>query len=285
MEIRPLGTDAYLAELLSEVALTEASRVKGLDVVGRSDIGAMIGFERQKLLLGCSEDSACLAEIGGALGVDALLVGTLGRIETLHRIDLRLVDTRRARVLARFGESVEGKAEKLVKLVQLGTRELLEALIPAELPATPPPPAVAAATPPAPQAARATAPTPAARPTAVVPVAEAPVRLESAGSSRRVWGWALAGTGAALGAVGLAFGLQAKAALDAEKKAGAAGDYPTYLAKRDLTRSASRKADLLFAGGAVAAGVGIYLILSGGRTTVAVAPDAGGGHLLLAGSF
>jgi TolB-like protein len=140
MEMRPLGTEAVKAELLSEVALTEASRVAGLEVIGRSDIAAMVGFEKQKQMLGCADDAGCLAEIGGALGVDYVLLGSLGRLGNLYRVDLKLVDARKARVLARTGDSVTGEEEKLVATVQKAVRELVGPL------AERPPAAASAAT-------------------------------------------------------------------------------------------------------------------------------------------
>jgi hypothetical protein len=94
-------------------------------VIGKSDINSLIGFEKQKQVMGCSDDSACLAEVGGALGVDYILVGSLGKIGALYRIDLKVVETRKARVRGRIGASVEGKEEKLVVAVQKAVRDLL----------------------------------------------------------------------------------------------------------------------------------------------------------------
>jgi hypothetical protein len=125
-EIRALGTEAARAELVSEIALTEASAVKGYDVVGKSDIVSMLGFERQKVMLGCTDDSACLAELGGALGVDLVLVGSLGRIGALYRLDLKLVDSKKAKIKGRVGVNVEGQEEKIVLATQRAVRALLD---------------------------------------------------------------------------------------------------------------------------------------------------------------
>jgi len=116
MEFRPLGTEQAKADLLSEVALTRASSMKGFQVIGRSDIAALIGFEKQRQVVGCSDDYGCLAEIGGALGVDFIMVGSLGRLGTLYRIDVKLVDTKKAEVKGRIGVTVEGGEEDLVEL-------------------------------------------------------------------------------------------------------------------------------------------------------------------------
>lgn len=137
MEVKVLYGDPQAEALLSEVALTEAAAFKGLDTIGRSDIQSLLGLERQRQLLGCSEDASCLAELGGALGVDYLLVGSVGRLGKLLRLDLKLVDGRKARVIGRVGTSLDDKVEKLIEATQNGVRALLRELSPAE--ALPPP--------------------------------------------------------------------------------------------------------------------------------------------------
>lgn len=131
MEIKVLHGDPQLEALLSEVALTEAASFRGVDTIGRSDIASLLGLERQRQLLGCSEDASCLADIGGALGVDYLLVGSVGRLGTILRLDLKLVDGRKARVVGRVGTSVD-RAERLVEATQSGVRALLHELSPAD---------------------------------------------------------------------------------------------------------------------------------------------------------
>jgi TolB-like protein len=127
MEIRAIGTEATRAELLSEVALTEAAGIPGYEVIGKSDISAMIGFEKQKAIVGCTDDFSCLAEVGGALGVDFILVGSLGKMGALYRIDVKLVEVKKAKVKGRVGLTVDGQEEKLVAAIQQAVRELLGA--------------------------------------------------------------------------------------------------------------------------------------------------------------
>lgn len=282
MEIRPLGTEAHKAELLSEVALTESAATEKFEIIGRSDIASMIGFDQQKKILGCTDDSNCLAEIGGALGVEYVMVGSLGKLGSLYRIDMKLVDAKRARVTGRFGESVEGSEEKLVAAVQRGVRKLL-APMSADLPL---PVAVAAAevTPrpkpgPAPPPPDLSAPKPAASTGNVVEVAS-----RDAGWSRSAWGWTLGGTGVAVIGVGALFGLQAQAALDAEKKAAISGDLATYLKKKDEAKQKALMADIFFVAGGVTAGIGTYLLLTS-APTVAVAPTNGGLMAVYSGRF
>jgi TolB-like protein len=120
-----LEVERGVAELLSEVALTDASRFKGLEVMGESDVGAMLGHERQQQLLGCKEDSACMAQLGGAMGADFLLVGSVGRLGSSTRIDLKLLDVRQGKVLARSGETIEGQQDRAITAVQRAVVKLL----------------------------------------------------------------------------------------------------------------------------------------------------------------
>jgi TolB-like protein len=125
LPIRPLDVPQARADLLSEVALTEAARFKAVEVMGQSDVAALLGHERQKELLGCKEDSSCMAEIGGAMGAAWLLVGSVGRIGQATRVDLKLIEVAKARVLDRVGETIDAAPDKAIAAVQRGVVALL----------------------------------------------------------------------------------------------------------------------------------------------------------------
>jgi TolB-like protein len=282
LEIRPLGTEASKAELLSEIALTEAASMPAFDVIGKSDINSLIGFEKSKQVAGCTEDSACLAEVGGALGVDYILVGSLGKIGSLYRLDLRLVDVKKARVRSRTGVTVEGVEDKLVAAIQKSVRDLLA-------PQTGPPDlARAAPARPAP-AKEVTAPDLSPRPTAAGSASTPAGQVTASAPGRdTTWAWVTGGAGAALLAGGAVAGLSAKSAFDDEKKAAATGNLAAYDSAKSKVKSMSTVADVLFVGGAVGLGVSAYLFLWGGAPAAValdVAPTPGGAQLALAGRF
>jgi len=266
MEIRPLGTEGHLTDLLSEVALTEAGAMERLDAIGRSDIESILGFEKQKKILGCTEEASCLAEIGGALGVEYVVVGSLGRIGGLYRLDLKLVDTAKGRVRARTGESVEGREEKLVVAVQRAVHRLLD---PIAYDGRPPPKVVAP----------------------VAPVQTAPVTApkRSSASSRKVWGYSVGGVGLAAVVGGVVAGLSAKSAYDSEKAAAASGDLSAYESYKDQAKSRALMADVLYGVGAAGVGVGLYMVLTGpsaaAPVAVNVSPTPSGALLVLSGGF
>ena len=60
--------------------LQSALRDRGFKVIGKSDIEAMIGLDRMQSALGC-QSNVCFAEIGGALGADELVVGSLAKLD------------------------------------------------------------------------------------------------------------------------------------------------------------------------------------------------------------
>jgi len=248
MEIKILYGDPQLEALLSEVALTEAATYRGLDTIGRSDITSLLGFERERQLLGCSQDASCLAELGGALGVDYLLVGSVGRVGGLLRLDLKLVEGRRARVLGRSGVSLQDRAELLVEATQNGVRALLRQLSPGENAG------------------------PVSRPTG-------PSRWPA---------WVALGVGGATLAAGLTTTVMARSRYDQLKRSRTDLGYAdTYAARSAEVRRLSVLSDVLVPVGLAGIGVGGWLWWRSRPPplTIKVTATSGGAGLLLAGRF
>ena len=136
------GVPDGTAAILTDIVVSEVARY-GLEVVSKADIAAIVGFEKEKTLLGCSDDSNCLAEIGGALGVDYMLTGQVGQIGSRYRISLLVVATKRARVLARAALFSDHDEDDLARAAEKTVAQLIAAIRAQEAPAT------AAARPPA----------------------------------------------------------------------------------------------------------------------------------------
>ncbi len=136
-EVDPNKVTGLTALIASEVA-----RRADLTVVSGADIVAMVSFEEQKQLLGCTEAS-CFAELAGALGARFVVASEISRFGTSWLLSLALLDTREATAKKRLTKRTEDEAAVL-DAASDGVRELLEA-IPAP---TEPAPAVIA-TPPA----------------------------------------------------------------------------------------------------------------------------------------
>ena len=93
------GVPGRTAEAVTEAVTAQVRRYAGVDVITQKEIKAVLSLEQQKQLLGCQTDS-CMAEIGGALGVDRMITGDLAKIGESWLFHLKLVDAVKVRVVA-----------------------------------------------------------------------------------------------------------------------------------------------------------------------------------------
>ena len=68
----------------------------------------------QQQLLGC-DTSGCIAELGGALGADYLLVASLGKVGAAYLLNIKLMNVRSANIVLRFSQPVKGGEEQLAR--------------------------------------------------------------------------------------------------------------------------------------------------------------------------
>jgi len=134
------GVPEKTAAALTEAVIAEVRRQPNLQVVTPQEISTLLGFERQKQLLGCHEDTSCMAEIGSALGVDRLLMGSAAKLGASWLVHLKLIDASKG--------SAVGQSDRRLKDKSID--DVLDALPPmvAELFGRAPPPAAAVAPPP-----------------------------------------------------------------------------------------------------------------------------------------
>lgn len=86
------------------------------------DLSAMLGFEKMKQMAGCTEDTSCLAEIAGSLGVDYLVSAAVGSLEGRLVVSGRLVDVKRSSVMGRSSETVLARGEVGDAVQRVGRR-------------------------------------------------------------------------------------------------------------------------------------------------------------------
>lgn len=116
-----------------------ALRAQGFEVVTASDIKTLLGFERQKQLLGCSEDGmSCMAELGAALGCEAIVAADLARLDDSYLGTVRVLSATTGKTLA--SEPVKATGQRaLAEALELAAERLTRQLRPSA-----PPPAVSA---------------------------------------------------------------------------------------------------------------------------------------------
>src|SRR5690349_2476595 len=73
------GVNASLAESMTEALVAELRPKAPGDLMTPRQLSAVLSVERQKQLMGCSDES-CLVEIAGALSADEVIGGSLARL-------------------------------------------------------------------------------------------------------------------------------------------------------------------------------------------------------------
>lgn len=114
------GASKELASAAGGVAANELDRLGTFRVVTADAIRNMLAFEKQRQMLGCA-DAGCMAEIGGALGVDWLVSGKVTKLaasagvpETLS-VDLTLTNVRKAQREGSVIETARTETELVTK--------------------------------------------------------------------------------------------------------------------------------------------------------------------------
>ena len=127
------NVDEGLVNVLGDVMLSELQE-RGLDVVGYSDIKAMLDNEAAKTALSC-DAANCLAELGDAMGARFLIHSNLGRIGAQYVFNMKLIDVEQATVKKRVTRQVSSEDEAaLIAVVKSAVSELIAS----EAPAPPP---------------------------------------------------------------------------------------------------------------------------------------------------
>ena len=110
---------------LTQVLSSAIKAMGGTTVISSEDVDAMLQLSETKAKMGCLDDTSCIAEIGGALGVEKLVVGSVGKLGESFVVSLRLIDTRHVTVDNRFTESFVGAEDQLIGAVRFAARKLL----------------------------------------------------------------------------------------------------------------------------------------------------------------
>lgn len=105
---------------------------RGVQVTTPSEVQALLGFERQRQLLGCSDEaSSCMAELSAALGLELVLVGRLTRLGERFEADVKVIRQQDASVAARSIQAVDGE-QRLGALLEDTAAEIAKQLQPPE---------------------------------------------------------------------------------------------------------------------------------------------------------
>lgn len=110
------------AVFFNEYFAEKLSARGGLKITTASEVQAVLGLERQKQLLGCEEDTSCLIEIAGALGVDGIVLGSVARFGDSYGVNLKIIDAKNSEKWAGVSGQVEAQKGVLTFLEDAAIR-------------------------------------------------------------------------------------------------------------------------------------------------------------------
>lgn len=117
------NVSAEVAKFASEHFATQLTS-RGVRVITAGEIATLIGQERQRQLMGCGEaSSSCMAELANALGTDGTLLGQLGRFSGTYQINIKIVRSDTAALIATWSRSVTSE-DKLIPALTDAAEEL-----------------------------------------------------------------------------------------------------------------------------------------------------------------
>jgi hypothetical protein len=120
-EFNTLNVSSEVARFCNE-HLAQQLTERGVQVTTARQIGAVLGAERQRQLLGCDE-GACTAELTDALGAEGLVLGDLGRLGTTFQVNLKVVSSRTSKVVATWSGTA-AREEDLLQVLNGAASEL-----------------------------------------------------------------------------------------------------------------------------------------------------------------
>lgn len=110
-QLEVAGVEAKVSTIVSDAIIAELSKMSDIKVIGSKEIDAMLSFEQKKQMTGCT-DASCMVAIGGALGVDKIVTGNIGKLGESHVFNLKLLDIRSATMERLFNKRLKGGSEE-----------------------------------------------------------------------------------------------------------------------------------------------------------------------------
>lgn len=104
---------------LSAALAPEIRKLEGVSAISAAEVRDMLGMERQKQLLGCSDDAeSCLTEIAGALDADEMVTTELVLVGKTYTLTARRTDMRRGRIVQSHSKKFDQRdGEELLAVV------------------------------------------------------------------------------------------------------------------------------------------------------------------------
>ena len=131
LDLQDKGVGPDVASLLTSVASNRLSEIGIFQVISREDIKNMLSHQQDQILLGCTAED-CLIKIGGALGAENLVAGTVGKVGDKYVVALQLIDVRGSKVVKRVEREFAGSRDKLLEETRNAAYKVVEDILVAQ---------------------------------------------------------------------------------------------------------------------------------------------------------
>lgn len=128
MDLSGRGVDEAAAGALTTEVGNTLAQLRIFQVITREDIKRMLQLEQTRQQCTGDADASCMAEIGGALGVDYLVYGDVSKIANVYSVNLVLLDITSAKATNRVGRKIT-EAALLLSEAETATKLLVQPLL------------------------------------------------------------------------------------------------------------------------------------------------------------
>ena len=128
MDLAGRGVDETAASALTTEVGNTLTQLRVFRVITREDIKRMLQLEQTRAQCTGKVDAACMAEIGGALGVDYLVYGEVAKIGGTYSLSLVMLDIGRAEAAHRISRKVSDPG-RLLSEVEVAAKQLVQPLL------------------------------------------------------------------------------------------------------------------------------------------------------------
>ncbi|MBN2493601.1 MAG: PEGA domain-containing protein [Deltaproteobacteria bacterium] len=128
LDLREKGVTKEVVDLLTGTVARKLQSYGIFDVLSREDLRNMLRHGQDMQYLGCDEPS-CFAQLGGKIGTDYIVSGTVGMVGKRYVINLQLIEIKTSSVLERVDRQFEGTLDMLLDEVRTASHQVVAKML------------------------------------------------------------------------------------------------------------------------------------------------------------
>jgi TolB-like protein len=125
-------------DALSDMLVNELRKTGDHKVIDKATIRSLLNLEEQKNLLKTCADQNCMADLGGALGVQYMVAGNVSLFGKTYLLNLKIIDVKKAQIAHGVSHNITGGEDQLLADLPKAAKELLAGALGQPLPVTAP---------------------------------------------------------------------------------------------------------------------------------------------------